>query len=176
MTQVTPHNAFTPAKEIQDIDRFAGRVDVLDALSAALQSDGAQIILYGQRGIGKSSLSRVLTQIAKNDVAAISRINEKPHKSFDYLPIYITCDDSVCDIDKLCLRLLTDEQALAPWIPFKITERKSGTEGGGKLGIKILELSGKISGSISERKNEIDSDALSTSLTESPIKQGSLPS
>lgn len=160
--EITPHNAFTPAKEIQDIDRFAGRAKVLDALAAALQSDGAQIILYGQRGIGKSSLSRVLTQIATNDAAAISRIEDKPHKSFDYLPIYITCDDSVGDIDRLCLRLLTDEQALAPWIPFKVTERKSGQEGGGKLGVKVVELSGKISGAITERQTEVESDVMST--------------
>src|SRR5690606_7757760 len=119
-TEITPHNAFTPAKEVQDIERFAGRVSALDALASALQSDGAQIVLYGQRGIGKSSLSRVLAQIATNDKAAISRLETKPHRRFDYLPIYFSCDDSVVNVDKLCLRLLTDDQALAPWIPFKV--------------------------------------------------------
>lgn len=162
MKEITPHNAFTPAKEVQDIDRFAGRISILDALAAALQSDGAQIILYGQRGIGKSSLSRVLTRIATNDEAAISRIEDKPHKVFDYLPIYVTCDDSVSNIDKLCVRLLTDEQALAPWIPFKVTEFRNGHEGSGKIGIKVLELSGKINGSITERQTEVESDVMST--------------
>ncbi len=162
MTEITPHNAFTPAKEVQDIDRFAGRVAALDALAAALQSDGTQIILYGQRGIGKSSLSRVLTQIATNDDAAISRLETKPHKQFDYLPIYITCDDSVINIEKLCLRLLTDEQALAPWIPFKVIERTTDKEGGGKLGIKVVELSGKLSQSLTERQTEIEADVIST--------------
>lgn len=162
MTDVTPHSAFTPAKEVQDIDRFAGRVPTLDALSAALQSDGTQIILYGQRGIGKSSLSRVLTQIAVNDESAIARLETKPLKSFDYLPIHITCDDSVTNVDKLCLRLLTDDQALAPWIPFKVTERSSGQEGGGKLSVKIFELSGKLTGSITERQVEVEADVTST--------------
>lgn len=161
MTEITPHNAFTPAKEVQDIDRFAGRAQALDALAAALQADGAQIVLYGQRGIGKSSLSRVLAQIATNDEAAISRLETLPHKKFDYLPIYITCDDSVIDVEKLCLRLLTDEQALAPWIPFKVTERKNSGEGGGKLGIKVIELSGKLSESITERQTEVESDVMS---------------
>lgn len=162
MLEITPHNAFTPAKEVQDIDRFAGRTAALDALAAALQADGAQIVLYGQRGIGKSSLSRVLTQIATNDSAAISRLEGKPHKNFDYLPIYITCDDSVTDVERLCLRLLTDEQALAPWIPFKVTERKIGGEGGGKLGVKVIELSGKVSESITERQTEVESDVTTT--------------
>lgn len=162
MAEITPHNAFTPAKEVQDIDRFAGRVAALDALAAALQADGAQIVLYGQRGIGKSSLSRVLTQIATNDKAAISRLGTKPHKVFDYLPIYITCDDSIIDVDRLCLRLLTDEQALAPWIPFRVSEKKIEGQGGGKLSIKVIELSGKISESITERQIEIESDVMST--------------
>lgn len=162
MSKITPHNAFTPAKEVQDIDRFAGRVELLDGLSNALQSDGAQIVLYGQRGIGKSSLSRVLSQIATNERAAIDRLREKPHDAFDYLPIYITCDDSVSDVDKLCVRLLTDDNALAPWIPFKVVERSSGSDAGGKLGIKVVELSGSVSDSITERAAEIDSDARST--------------
>ena len=162
MTEVTPHNAFTPAKEVQDIDRFAGRATTLDALASALQSDGAQIVLYGQRGIGKSSLSRVLTQISVNDQAAISRLETAPHQKFDYLPIYITCDDSVTNVDKLCLRLLTDEQALAPWIPFKVSERTNAHEGGGKLGVKVIELSGKLSGSITERQVEVEADVTST--------------
>lgn len=162
MSEITPHNAFTPAKEVQDIDRFAGRAATLDALAAALQSDGAQIVLYGQRGVGKSSLSRVLTQIAVNDDAAISRLETAPHRKFDYLPIYVTCDDSVTNVDKLCLRLLTDEQALAPWIPFKVSERTNVQEGGGKIGVKVIELSGKISGSITERQTEVEADVTST--------------
>lgn len=162
MLEITPHNAFTPAKEVQDIERFAGRSDLLDALSSALQSDGSQIILYGQRGIGKSSLSRVLMQLASNDKTARSRLSEAPHVSFDYLPIYIACDDSITSVDKLCLRLLTDENALASWIPFKVEARTSTGEGGGKISIKIIELSGKVSESITERASTVESDARTT--------------
>lgn len=161
MSKITPHNAFTPAKEVQDIDRFAGRSELLDALSNALQSDGAQIVLYGQRGIGKSSLSRVLSQLATNQGTAIDRLPGKPHRSFDYLPIYVTCDDSISNIDKLCVRLLSDENAMAPWIPFKVVERSSGSEGRGRLGIKIVELAGSTSASITERAAELESDATS---------------
>lgn len=162
MSTVTPHNAFTPAREVQDLDRFAGRRELLDALSHALQSEGAQIVLYGQAGIGKSSLSRVLGQISMNEKAALNRLSEAPHIDFDYLPISVTCDDSITNIDKLCLRLLTDEEALAPWIPFKVVERSSSGEGGGKIGIKVIELSGKVSESITERASEIESNARTT--------------
>lgn len=162
MPGVTPHNAFTPAKEVQDIDRFAGRAELLNSLADALQSDGAQIVLYGQRGIGKSSLSRVLSQIASNDTAAIERLSAKPHEAFDFLPIYLSCDDSITDVEKVCLRLLTDDNALAPWIPFKVAEKTSGGTVGGKLNVRILELSGSAEDSITERASEVEADVFST--------------
>lgn len=162
MSEVTPHNAFTPAKEVQDIDRFAGRGRELSALSSALQSDGAQLVLYGQRGIGKSSLARVLSQLATGDKEVVARLPVKPFVTFDYVPIYLACDDSVTSIDRLLVRLLTDDAALAPWVPFKVVERKNSDEGGGKIGIKILELSGKVSQSLTERATEVDADVVST--------------
>ncbi|BCX45068.1 MULTISPECIES: AAA family ATPase [Stenotrophomonas maltophilia group] len=162
MHEVTPHNAFTPAKEVQDIERFAGRTELLDGLSGALQADGAQIVLYGQRGIGKSSLARVLGQMATNAPEAISRLSVAPHVKFDYFPVHITCDDSIDCIDKLLLRLLTDSGALADWIPFKVIEHKTTAEGGGKVGIKVVELSGKKTGAITERAVEVEADLQTT--------------
>jgi Cdc6-like AAA superfamily ATPase len=162
VSEITPHNAFTPAKEVRDIDRFAGRGRELTALSNALQSDGAQLVLYGQRGIGKSSLSRVLVQLASSDKEVLERLPTKPFSDFDYVPIYFACDDSVSSVDKLLVRLLTDEAGLAPWVPFKVVERKTGDEGGGKFSIKILELSGKLSESITERATEVDADIVAT--------------
>lgn len=162
MTTTTPHNAFTPAREVQDIDRFAGRGRELTALSTALQSEGAQLVLYGQRGIGKSSLARVLTRLATGDKEVVARLPAKPHAEFDYVPIYLACDDSITTIDRLLVRLLTDEAALAPWVPFKVVERHGADEVGGSIGIKIVELSGQSSQSITERAIEIDADIVST--------------
>ncbi|MFA8394796.1 AAA family ATPase [Burkholderia ubonensis] len=162
MSQITPHNAFTPAKEVRDIDRFAGRQATLDALSNALQSEGAQIVLYGQRGIGKSSLSRVLAQIATDDQNAIARLSEPPHKHFDYLTVSITCDDTITNVEKLLLRILTDQNGLAEWIPFKVIEKKTGGNIGGELNVKIIKLSGKSEDSITERQVEVESDVTST--------------
>lgn len=162
MAELTPHNAFTPAKEVQDIDRFAGRGRELLAVSNALQSDGAQLVLYGQRGIGKSSLARVLLQLATGDRDVVARLPTKPFSTFDYVPIYFACDDSVTSIERLLVRLLTDDGALAPWVPFKVIERKTGGEGGGKVSIKILELSGKVSESLTERATEVDADVVAT--------------
>jgi len=71
MTKPSIINVFTPAQEIQESERFAGRSEELEALSTALQSKGAQIVMYGQRGVGKSSLARQLQKLAINDEAVV---------------------------------------------------------------------------------------------------------
>lgn len=165
MAEVSPINVFTPAQEIKDIDRFAGRDDELLALSTALQSDGAQIVLYGQRGVGKSSLARQLAKLATNDDELISRLKQPPFEPLDFLPIYISCDDSIVDIERLLLRLLSDEDGLAPWVPFKVVEKKSSGEIGTKFSVKVIELGGKKTDAITERVQEIESDIVSVFTT-----------
>ena len=58
-------NAFTPS---QPADRrmFAGRVDVLRKMIRAIEDQGLHLVLYGERGIGKTSLLRVLSEAAKD--------------------------------------------------------------------------------------------------------------
>ena len=162
MTEITPHNVFTPAKEITDLDRFAGRSREMKEISNALQSEGAQLVIYGQRGIGKSSLARFLINLSQSKSESINRLAEKPFKNFDYLPIYLACDDSITSIEKLLLRLLTDENALAPHLPFKVVDLKTTVEGGGKINIKILEVSGKGSQTTTEQAQTLEADLFAT--------------
>ncbi len=174
MTDISPINVFTPAQEVKDIERFAGRDDELSALSTALQSHGAQIVMYGQRGVGKSSLARQLAKLAINDTDLITRLKQKPFETLDFVPVYISCDDSIKNIETLMLRLLSDEDALAPWIPFKVVEKTSSGELGAKFSIKVIELGGKKTDSITERAQEIESDIVSvfTSACKEIVKSG----
>lgn len=48
-------NAFQPAKEISDIDRFAGRAKPVRDAFLALMAEGANIAIIGNRGIGISA-------------------------------------------------------------------------------------------------------------------------
>lgn len=161
MNEITPHDAFTPALEVQDIDRFAGRADELGSMSDALQSKGAQLVIYGQRGIGKSSLARALIQLASGEKAILERLKVKPTVQFDYLPVYFACDDSVTSIDRLLLRLLTDSAALADWVPYKIVEKKTIGEVGGKIKVGVIELKGGGQHSVTERQSEVETDVVS---------------
>jgi Cdc6-like AAA superfamily ATPase len=63
---ISPVNAFTPADEVREPERFAGRKEQLQTLSRALESDGVQIVIYGNRGVGKSSLAHQLSNLVKS--------------------------------------------------------------------------------------------------------------
>lgn len=51
-------NAFQPASEISDTDRFAGRAKPVSDAFLAMMAEGANIAIVGNRGIGKTSLAR----------------------------------------------------------------------------------------------------------------------
>lgn len=174
MSEISPINVFTPAQEVKEIERFAGRDEELMALSTALQSHGAQIVLYGQRGVGKSSLARQLAKLATNDKELISRLKQPPYEPLDFVPVYLACDDSIKNIEMLMLRLLSDEDALAPWVPFKVVEKKSSGEIGSKFSVKVIELGGKKTDAITERAQEVEADIVSvfTSACRAVVKTG----
>ncbi|MBP6706561.1 MAG: ATP-binding protein, partial [Achromobacter sp.] len=110
-----PMNAFTPSSEITDIHRFAGRQKELEKLSIALQTEGAQIVIFGDRGIGKSSLARILENLARNDTDIIARLPQPPFQRFEYDVIFFTCEDSIEDIPTLLARLL-NTTFLGSWV------------------------------------------------------------
>ena len=68
--------AYTPAQPVSDPRMFAGRTTVLSALIRAIEDQRLHTIVYGERGIGKTSLLRVLAQAAQDA---------------RYLVVYITC-------------------------------------------------------------------------------------
>jgi Cdc6-like AAA superfamily ATPase len=65
---VTPHSelweAFTPSKPKNSSRFFAGRHWAIQRVITAIEEDQAHIVIYGPRGIGKTSLSNVLAEAA----------------------------------------------------------------------------------------------------------------
>lgn len=72
-------NAYTPSLPISDRKRFAGRNNVLNAVIRSLEDQRLHIIIYGDRGIGKTSLLHVLSQAAREA---------------RYIVVYISCGES----------------------------------------------------------------------------------
>jgi GTPase SAR1 family protein len=51
---------FTPGSPLNERDLFAGRSDQIDQIINAVSQKGYHAVLYGERGVGKTSLSNVL--------------------------------------------------------------------------------------------------------------------
>lgn len=57
--------ALAPSQPVTSSERFAGRTDTLEALIAAIEQSRAHVVLYGERGIGKTSLIHVFAETAR---------------------------------------------------------------------------------------------------------------
>jgi Cdc6-like AAA superfamily ATPase len=76
MVRAKLRNAYTPAQPVTDRRMFSGRTKVLTALIRSIEDQRLHTVIYGERGIGKTSLLHVLAQ-----AAAEAR----------YLVVYVTC-------------------------------------------------------------------------------------
>jgi hypothetical protein len=63
---------FTPTQPVADRSSFAGRMGVLARLISAIESQRSHVVLYGERGIGKTSLLHVLTDVARESSYIVS--------------------------------------------------------------------------------------------------------
>jgi Cdc6-like AAA superfamily ATPase len=64
-TRLKLRNAFTPSQPIVKRQMFAGRSEVLGTMIRAIEDQRLHIILYGDRGIGKTSLLHALADSAR---------------------------------------------------------------------------------------------------------------
>ncbi len=71
------HEVFTPGSPINHRDFFKGRVQQVRRILDTIPSPGRHPIVFGQRGVGKTSLVNILTQLLPN-----------------YLSVKVTCDSS----------------------------------------------------------------------------------
>lgn len=54
------HATFTPSAPISSLDLFAGRTEQIDRVFGAVFSPGQHAVIYGERGVGKSSLASII--------------------------------------------------------------------------------------------------------------------
>lgn len=101
--------AFSPSAPIDQQALFAGRMSQLTDVLNAISQKGQHAVLYGERGVGKTSLARVLSQLAPalgNSAAITSMIN---------------CDATM-DFSALWHRLMRD-------ITYPVTKQAAGFNG-----------------------------------------------
>ncbi|WP_239018103.1 ATP-binding protein [Sphingomonas flavalba] len=59
-------DVFTPAQPVTERTRFAGRLGVLAKLIEDLEEQRSHVVVYGERGIGKTSLVHILADVARD--------------------------------------------------------------------------------------------------------------
>ena len=64
--RVKLRNIFTPTQPVADPQMFAGRRDILGNLISTLEDQKSHVILFGDRGVGKTSVLRMLSRAAKD--------------------------------------------------------------------------------------------------------------
>ena len=63
--RVRLRSAFTPSQPVTDPDMLAGRADVMATLIRAIEDQQMHTVIYGDRGIGKTSILHVTARIAR---------------------------------------------------------------------------------------------------------------
>ena len=76
--------AFSPGAPVQERDLFAGRGSQITSLEDAVNQRGRHAIVYGERGVGKTSLVNVLQLVLRrpNNELIYVRVNADPTDTF----------------------------------------------------------------------------------------------
>jgi energy-coupling factor transporter ATP-binding protein EcfA2 len=131
MSAIDIHNTFSPGQEILDPNRFAGRKSVIEQGIKALCRAGASILVYGERGVGKSSFIEMIKLIAQDQVELIYRYKLRhliPQSGFQYKVISIQCDADVNNTEKVLQRLITSPEGISGLIGPRISTIETTTK------------------------------------------------
>lgn len=145
LTLRSVENAFQPAREIDDVRRFAGRSDEVAEAYYALLGSGTNIAVVGNRGIGKTSLARQISDIAIGNVTLLERLGIKHDEAPDFMAVYFACGDSTRNIPELLHRLLTTRTCLADWIYDVPQAREEVTAHAPEIGAKLFGVGASVS-------------------------------
>ncbi|MFX0117578.1 MAG: AAA family ATPase [Candidatus Hodarchaeota archaeon] len=164
--------AFLPAKEIEAPDLFIGREEEIVQGLHALRSKGASLCIYGQRGVGKTSIAKQLRLVA----AGYSRLTDligRPDlfvpKQFNLPSVYFGCDQTIRDINDLFRKLLSDRDSFNGICKYNegvILERtKTRKTDTAKLALKIIGASSSEEKEVEKVVAEIDPVSAFKSVT-----------
>ncbi len=78
-------DAFTPSHPVAHAQKFAGRRDLLGQLIHLIEDQQLHVVLYGDRGIGKTSILRIVANLARDAEYHVSYASCGSDTSFDSL-------------------------------------------------------------------------------------------
>jgi Cdc6-like AAA superfamily ATPase len=89
-------NAFHPATEVDDPEFFAGRAREVAALVDSLHVSGSCPVIYGDRGLGKTSLAVQINRIAMGDNELLGTLGIEDRaldEDRQFITFFVTCTD-----------------------------------------------------------------------------------
>ena len=157
----TADQIFKRIGAIQDAEAhlFAGRGDVIDATLESLEESGAVPVIFGERGIGKSSVAwRIFNILRYKDTnAEFEKIAAAFNLDDSYIPLWVECGDWFSGIESALLALLLPKglrQAvtIADLFPDLLSaEQRARAEATFELNIALFKASLKL-GTVSDRE------------------------
>ncbi len=78
-------DAFVPSQPVTSTSYFVGRTQQLKRLISAIEEERSHVVLYGKRGLGKTSLINIFAQIAQNSGYIVLLDAPGAHASFSSL-------------------------------------------------------------------------------------------
>jgi Cdc6-like AAA superfamily ATPase len=76
-------SAYTPSQPVSDRRMFAGRTEILTTMIRSIEDERLHTIVYGERGIGKTSMLQVLMQAAREARYLVAYVPCSAGSTFD---------------------------------------------------------------------------------------------
>lgn len=135
------YSTFYPGQQIEDPKHFAGRKSDIEQALKSLCSPGSSIVVYGERGVGKSSFVEMIKLIAKGESHLLYK--HKFHKifppeQFKYKIISIECDSEANTTEKVLQRLITSPYGIKGIISSRIEKIETSTKD--KYTVDLLKI------------------------------------
>ncbi|HXF51326.1 MAG TPA: ATP-binding protein [Dehalococcoidia bacterium] len=77
------NTAFSPHSPINEARFFAGRTEQVRAVVDTIQTPGLHAAIYGERGVGKTSLANIIKDYLGGQIVGVSRVNCSQQDTFE---------------------------------------------------------------------------------------------
>lgn len=115
MTEFDIHSLFSPSQHIDDPKWFAGRRDVIESALQTLCTPGASMIVFGERGSGKTSFVEMVKLLAAGNSHLIYKHNFQkrfPPNKLKFKVVSFTCNEETNSTGKVLQNLITSPEGI----------------------------------------------------------------